>query len=162
MNEDDWLPFYSAAGEMEQRNGMSRAQARKQVRQACADQLITSMKAPCDDGHRLPFEFWKRIAPKEWREREVDYDEQDAEGCEIEVMIFEPDFRSWIEQQCAPQSDRDAVIAKRLRKGLPGRDVSWKVFCDGVRKDCGTSPATRGFSNETIENITRQIMKVHS
>jgi len=83
MNEDDWLPFYSATGEMEQRSSLSRAVARKQVRQACADQLITSMKAPCDDGHRLPFEFWKRIAPKEWREREVDYDEQDAEGCEI-------------------------------------------------------------------------------
>ncbi len=74
-------------------------------------------------------------------------------------MLREADYRYWIEQQCAPQSDRDAAIAKRLRKATPARDVGWKQFCDEVRNDCGALPSTRGFSDETIENITRKIMK---
>src|SRR5205823_8856692 len=96
MNEDDWLYFYTAAREVEQRLNVSRAVARKRLREACADQLIISMKAPCDEpAGQLPFEFWERIAPHDWREREVDYDGPDKDGCKTEVMIYEADFRSW-------------------------------------------------------------------
>jgi hypothetical protein len=73
MNEDDWLSFYAAAREIEQQSDVSSAVARKQLRQACGDQLIATMKAPWDEpAGRLPFEYWERIAPREWCERQVD------------------------------------------------------------------------------------------
>jgi hypothetical protein len=155
MNKDDWLSFYTAASEIEQQHRISGAEAQKKLRTACREELIRTRKAPTDDGFLLPFEFWTRVAPSEWS-RQVDYDGPDKDGCAIEVMIFEPDFRSWFGQ---PQSDRDAAIAKRLRKGVPGKDVAWKSFCDDIRRDCEASMNTRGFSDETIENITRKIMK---
>jgi hypothetical protein len=158
MKEEDWISFYTAADEIEEQLGVSQALARKKLRQACADQLITTMKAPLDPDP-MPFEFWVRVAPHEWRERNVDYDGPDKDGCRIEVMIYEADYRSWIEP--APQSNREAAITKRLRAGVPGRDVPWKLFCNDVRKDCGASITTRGFTDETIENITREIMNDH-
>jgi hypothetical protein len=157
MNEEDWLTFYEAAQEIAERLGMSQAVARKHLRQACADQLIITMKRPLDPVP-LPVEFWTRVDPREWSTRTVDHDPPDADGCKTEVMIHEDDFRSWIGH---PQSNREAAITKRLRVGVPGRDLSWKRFCDDVRNDCGASLSTRGFTDETIENITREIMKDH-
>ena len=54
------------------------------------------MKAPYDDPGQLPFEFWTRVAPREWHDREVDYDGPDADGCKMEVMINEDEFRHWL------------------------------------------------------------------
>jgi hypothetical protein len=54
------------------------------------------MKAPIDDGNCLPFEFWTRVAPSEWRDREVDYDGPDAHGCKVVVMLNEADFWYWL------------------------------------------------------------------
>jgi hypothetical protein len=96
MNEEDWIYFYEAASEVERSFKISTAVARKRLRQACAEQLITSMKAPHDDGHQLPFEFWSPVAPGEWRQREVDYDGADKDGCETAVMIREADYRHWL------------------------------------------------------------------
>jgi hypothetical protein len=94
--EPGWLSLYEAAHEIVQQFGVSRAEAEAQLRQGCADQKLRSMKAPIDDGNCLPFEFWTRVAPSEWREREVDYDGPDADGCEVAVMINEADFRYWL------------------------------------------------------------------
>ena len=127
----------------------------KLLRASSFAKLITTMKRPLDPDP-LPIEFWVRIDPREWSARTVDYDGPDADGCEIDVMIHEDDFRSWIKQQCDPQFDREAAITKRLRAGVPGRDISWKQFCNDVRKDCEALPTTHGFSNETIEDITRK------
>ena len=96
MDEPGWLSLYEAALEVERSFGISRAVARKRLRQACAEQLITSMKAPYDDGHQLPFEYWSPVAPSEWRQREVDYDGPDKDGCETVVMIREDDYRHWL------------------------------------------------------------------
>jgi hypothetical protein len=160
MSEEDWISFYTAAREIAERLGMSQAVARKHLRQACADQLITTMKRPLDP-EPMPIEFWTRIDPREWSTRTVDYDPPDTDGSKTEVIIHEDDFRSWIEQRSAPQSNREAAITKRLRAGVPGKDLPWKRFCDDVRKDCRASLTTRGFTNETIEDITREIMKGH-
>ena len=100
MDEPGWLSLDEAALEVERSFGISRAVARKRIRQACAEQLITSMKAPYDggyeDGHQLPFEFWSPVAPSEWRQREVDYDGPDKDGCETVVMLREADYRHWL------------------------------------------------------------------
>jgi hypothetical protein len=106
MDEPGWLTFYTAAREIEQRFGGSQAEAQAKLRQACADQKIRSRKAPIEKQGRLPFEFWTRVAPREWREREVDYDGPDADGCAIEVMINESDFRHWLLGQQSPEDNR--------------------------------------------------------
>jgi hypothetical protein len=157
MNEDDWLSFYSATGEMEQRSGLSRAVARKQVRQACADQLITSMKAPCDDGHRLPFEFWKRIAPKEWREREVDYDGPDKDGCETEVMIREDDYRYWLNGatnvRSKGSSKRD--LARRAINDIWSGDIPIEISNKQIAKQVGEHLKQQGRSDIGSDTILR-------
>ena len=113
MNEPGWLSFYEVALEVEQSFGISRAVARKRIRQACAEQLITSMKAPYDDGgyddgHQLPFEYWSPVAPSEWRQREVDYDGPDKNGCETVVMLRET-LRS--KRHCSQRSFLGSQIA---------------------------------------------------
>ena len=55
------------------------------------------MRAPYEKHGQLPFEFWARVAPSEWREREVDYDGPDADGCATEIMLNEEDFRYWLD-----------------------------------------------------------------
>ncbi len=73
MDEEEWITFYEASREVEKTFGVSLAEAGKRLRQACADQLITSMKAPYDrEAGLFPIEFWSPIAPGEWRQREVD------------------------------------------------------------------------------------------
>jgi hypothetical protein len=115
MNEEDWLTFYETANEIEQRSGVSRAVARKRLRQACADQLITTLKAPYDEQAGLmPIEFWSPIAPSEWRQREVDYDGPDKDGCPTVVMIREGDYRHWL----------NAASDVRRNKGSPKRDLA--------------------------------------
>jgi hypothetical protein len=111
MDEPGWFTFYTAAREIEQRLGGSQSEAQAKLRGACAHQKIRSMKAPYDEPGQLPFEFWTRIAPSEWHEREVEYDGPDACGCEIEVMINEADFRHWLKQE--PTKQRQSPTTKR-------------------------------------------------
>jgi len=64
-------------------------------------------------------------------------------------------------------TDRDAAIQNRLDKGeRPGSTVTWMKFCDSIRTDCGAVVVDvkkrkfeRGFSDERIKHVTRQLMK---
>jgi hypothetical protein len=57
------------------------------------------MKAPCDEpSGRSPAEFWTIVKAREWRDGEVDQDGPDADGCKIEVMLKEADFRFWLDK----------------------------------------------------------------
>jgi hypothetical protein len=92
MDDEEWITFYEASREVEKTFGISLAQAQKRLRQACADQLITSMKTPYDrEAGIFTNEFWSPVAPNEWRQREVDYD-----GPDIAVMLREADYRHWL------------------------------------------------------------------
>jgi hypothetical protein len=124
MYEPGWLSFYAAALEIEQRFRLSRAEARKKLRKACADQQIDTMKVPCEEPGPLPFEFWTRIAPGEWSEREADYDGPDADGCTTEVMVFEKDFQYWLGQHSQQQEKKQTrgkvpLIIKHLQEMFP-------------------------------------------
>jgi hypothetical protein len=142
MDEKGWLTFYNAALETEKRFGVSQAESRKRLRLACADQEINSMKAPLDEANRLPIEFWTRIASREWREREVDYDGPDADGCAIEVMIWEADFRPWLNGQQASQSvthrpSRKQDLAKLAIKELWPDGIGEVVTSKQIEKQVG-------------------------
>jgi hypothetical protein len=128
MNEPGWLTFYTAARTIEQRLGGSQAEAQAKLRRACADEKIRSMKAPYEEPGQLPIEYWKRVAPGEWRKREVDYDGPDADGCAIEVMINETDFQHWL--------GKDAV-GNKPKSRLP-RDVAKQAISELYPKGTDT------------------------
>src|SRR5262245_110252 len=147
MDEPGWISFYTAA-HLRREEGMGWVEACKVLRVACREELLTSMAAPDDEpGGVLPFEYWKRIAPSEWHQRDVDYDGPDADGCNVVVMLKEYDFNRWRDRQ-SKSHPRDAVIQKLLKDGRPGRDLTWKAFREKVRKECGAIPTTHGFADE--------------
>ena len=120
MIEPGWITFYEAARDIHERIGGSQAEAQKRLRCACGDELIRTMKAPYENEHtQLPFDIWTRVAPREWREREVDYDGPDADGCKMVAMIHEDDFRQWLDKPTAvgpsskkPRSSRQVDLAR--------------------------------------------------
>ena len=162
MTEPGWLPFYEVAREVEQSFGISMAAARKRLRQACADQLITSMKAPCDDGHRLPFEFWVSVAPGEWRQREVDYDGPDKDGCETAVMLREADYRHWLDGATKnnPQkvtnrgSPKRRLAEQAIKKLLPG-GIPSNLLNKEIEKAVGDWLKQQDLANISQETILR-------
>jgi hypothetical protein len=165
-SEEPWLSFYTAALETEQRLRLSRGAAQKKLREACASGDPRSQKQPysmvnCQPQDEGP---WERIEPSEWRVHEIDL-MTDEHGCNYFVDVSEDDFGRWLNEQPAPQdhgeaSPRDGAIEKRLRAGeRPASTCPWKCWCDNIRKDCDESASTRGFSDETIENVTKKIAR---
>ena len=107
MEEPGWLTFYTAAREVEQRRAVSQAEAQAMLRQACRDEKMRSMKAPYEgERDQLPFDSWTRLAPRDWRERDVDYDGPNADGCWTIVMINEDDFQYWLDQEAAANPEK--------------------------------------------------------
>jgi hypothetical protein len=119
--EPGWLSFAEAALEIAQQFRVSRAEAEAQLRQACADQKLRSMKAPLNERDIMPIEFWTPIAPSDWRGREVDYDGPDADGSKTEVMINEADYRYWLSHLSAKQGliDEQPIRKAQARGKTP-------------------------------------------
>jgi hypothetical protein len=114
MLEQEWISFYEAAHELTKRFDCGWAEAKVILRQACRDAKIDTMKAPLDPD-RMPSPFWTKITHREWRDREVDEDGPDADGCKIEVMVRDDDFRRWLNrQETAKQAPKDGT--RRLRQ----------------------------------------------
>jgi hypothetical protein len=146
MNEEDWLTFYEAASEIERRSGASLAVARKRLREACADQLITTMKAPYDEqAGPMPIEFWSRVAPSEWRQREVDYDGPDKDGCPTVAMIREDDYRHWFNGQ-----------GNVRRKGSPKRDLAKQAIDDIWSGDIPNEVSNKQIAKQVSERLKQQ------
>ena len=78
--------------------------------------------------------------------RALDGEQQliDLDECRIWELEGKPIFvradelRDWLrEWSVAPTADRDRAIAEKLRSGqIPGRNISWKKFCDDLRDKC--------------------------
>ena len=161
MDEPGWLSLDEAALEVERSFGISRAVARKRLRQACAEQLITSMKAPYDggydEGHQLPFEYWSPVAPSEWRQREVDYDGPDKDGCETEVMIREDDYRYWLNGatnvRSKGSSKRD--LARRAINDIWSGDIPIEISNKQIAKQVGEHLKQQGRSDIGSDTILR-------
>jgi hypothetical protein len=163
MDEPGWITFYTAADRIRKRFDCGWADAKARLRGACADQAIDTMTAPLDPD-QLPIEFWTRVAPSEWKQREVDHDGPDADGCKVVVMLNEDDFLRWVLRQPRPAADspRDAAIRKLLQGGKrPPSNIGWKPFCDLVRKNAegwrAKDKPEHGFSNKTIERSVKVI-----
>jgi hypothetical protein len=152
MYEPGWLSLYEAAQEIAQQSGVSWAEALARLRKGCADQRLQSMKAPLDDGNTLPFEFWTRVAPSDWRGHEVDYDGPDADGCKVVVMIYEADFRYWLASTVTPtakpkrKSRPQTLVLRAIAElGLPDDTPTpalWQAVCTW-HADHGSPPPSR-------------------
>jgi hypothetical protein len=155
----DQLDFYFAVHEIERRLGLSRGAAQAKLREFCASGVVRSWKRSYlivqDEPEAGQQE---RILPSEWRSREVDL-VTDAGGYKNFVDVSKADLDQQIGKDQA-DCPRDAEIIKQLRKGLrPGETISWKEFCELIRKACNSGPSKRGFSDETIENVARKILR---
>jgi hypothetical protein len=156
MTEPGWLTFYAVSRITKWWLGVNEAEARIKLRLACAEQKIQSMKAPCEELENrtryedrlqiLPIEFWTRVAPSDWRQREVDYDGPDADGCATKVMLNETEFLDWLNKQ-PPDKDKQSAPAQKKARGkwprikallakddfFPQRRVPDPAYCE--RKD---------------------------
>ena len=118
-----------AARDVKQRRAVSQAEAQAMLRLACREEQLRSMKALYEGEQRqLPFGKWSRVAPREWRERDVDYDGPNADGYWTIVMISEADFQHWLDQKAAanpekPLSDLQPLLIRLLSEKFPGRTV---------------------------------------
>jgi hypothetical protein len=162
----EWISFYMATIEIEKRLSISHAEARRRLRGACAEARIRSLKE-----HREEFELpaYKRtvIAPREWREREVDYDGPDPEGFLTSVEVNEGDFQYWLKGLPLPEvpNQRDTEIRKLLEAGkYPPDKMSWKEFCgkvrdgaDGWTKTGGELKEAPGFSQKQIQRAVKRM-----
>jgi hypothetical protein len=139
MREWEWVNFYSAALKVARAFGINRALAEKRLRQACAEELIRSMIVPWDEDSQgqplqLPYEFWTRVSPDEWRSRAVDYDSGTY------VMLHETEFRDWLSGQDKPKAQSrgqprrqpakeaiDALYPNGIDPGVKNMDIVYEV-----------------------------------
>jgi hypothetical protein len=160
MDEEGWITFYTAAKELEQAFGISWAAAQKRLRQACAEQLITSMKAPYDEpAGELPFEYWTRVAPSEWREREVDCDGPDKEGCPTEVMIRDADYRHWLNglsgTRSVPNRSPKQELVKRIIKDIWPDNIPRGTLNKQIERQVGERLKQQGHPHISSDTILR-------
>lgn len=158
MDEPGWITFGTAADGIRKYFDCGWAEARVRLRNGLADGMIASKKAPYDPD-QLPRELWTDVAHRDWRDREVDEDGPDEEGCRVEVMVSEDDFRRWLNSQAQPSADsrRDAAIRKLLEAGPR---PPWKEFCNKVRNiadGCINGNPALGFSNKSIQRAVKEI-----
>lgn len=134
MDEPGWISFASGAYEVQKRSGVGWAEACRRVRAACRDELITTMTAPYDDESQLPREFWKAVAPSEWRRRDVDYEGSDADGSDMVAMLKEDDFHRWLAakpkaKRASPMDRlaREALADLKLAASVPNKEAHQRV-----------------------------------
>jgi hypothetical protein len=164
MIDDDQLAFFFAAQEIGRRLGLSPGAAQAKLRERCASGDVRSWKEPYSmvggqpQGEGPPV----LIEPSEWKVREVDL-AAEVDGCKNFVNVSKIDLESWLKQQTTlrnSNSARDTAIIKQLKNGLrPGKNIQWKVFCEQIRKARKANETERGFSDETIENVTKKLGK---
>jgi len=148
--EPEWLTFNRAALEIQKQHGGSQADAQARLRHACADEKIRSMKAPYDP-NELPLEYWTRVAPNEWRDRQVDYDGPSADACDIEIMINGDDFRHWLGEPtpiCKSPSKRD--LAEQAINGIWPNGIPPDLLNKEIEKQVGERLKPRIISKDTI------------
>jgi hypothetical protein len=94
----------------------------------------------------------------------------DLDSCTIAELEGKPksvsanELRGWLrEWSAAPTTDRARVIADKLRSGeIPGRNITWKEFCDDVRSKCNgwrdKGKPNWGFGDKQIKRICNHLM----
>jgi hypothetical protein len=161
MHEPGWISFYEAAHVLREQ-GMGWAEACKLLRAACRDELLTTMVAPNDEPvGALPIEFWKRVAPSEWRQRDVDHDGPDADGCPLVVMLNEDDFNRWRSkaaepaEPAKPRSSRKRDLARQAIEALWPDGVPQELINDRIEDAVVKRLKAKGLPEISRDTILR-------
>jgi hypothetical protein len=81
------------------------------------------------------------------------------------AFVAADDLRDWLHEHSTLPSDRDRLIAQKLRAGInPPRTIPWKPFCNDIRDGCGgwigngtkRKPA-HGFSDKQIQRAVKDL-----
>ena len=82
-------------------------------------------------------------------------------------FVIAEDVHHWLlEFSSRPQPQRrDAEIEKRLRGGaIPGRNISWKEFCNDVRDACNAYDTKHrpisGFGDKQIQRVVKDLKRL--
>jgi hypothetical protein len=95
MIERDWLSFYIATNEVEQRLGVSGGVARRMLRDACASGDVRSQRQPYNPATGIDEGPPEPVKPSDWSRGEVDL-VREADGCKYSVDVDEADFQYWL------------------------------------------------------------------
>jgi len=180
MVEPGWITFNDAAINLSRARRASVGAAQAQLRAACADGLIRSMRAPAwwdgDDLCREPIEHWNRVSPDEWRARAVDHDSDEAVMDEVSVvMLNEDDLRHWAVQPpkiTKPLSlslvrivGKQPRVIARLRDKFKGEPVPEPGLCprkalraELLLADPSLSPLDEGTLKQAIETYNNTLL----
>jgi hypothetical protein len=160
MRGEEWLDFYTAAQEIQQRLGMSRGGAQKTLRELCGTGEVRSQKQPYTMVNREPQTEGptERIQPSEWRGLEVDL-MTDADGCKYLVEVSENDFRHWLDQEGSPERQsgpRPRDLGKQAVKALWPKGVPAYLSNTDIEKAVVEWLKTKGLKVPSRETILRE------
>jgi hypothetical protein len=174
-----WL--YSATELLREKLGVSQGAAEVKLRKACGEGMVRSMKALCDLGATKrfgapcieSFKNWDRIAPKEWREREVDFDPQPEpsqepqpkwapkgsswvhHGFEIVVSSDDLDFAFWPDAPPGPKGTRKAGLVQQAIEAVWPGGVPKDLLNKQIEREVGDWLKQRGYPPISRDTILR-------
>ena len=161
MTERDWLNFYFAANEIEQRLGVSGGMAMRMLRQACASGDVRSRRQPCNPATGIDEGPHEPVKPSDWTRGEVDL-EFDADGCGYFVDVDEDDFRYWLNSATKNNAQKvtnrgsskrrlaEAAINKLWSGGIPSN-----VLNKEIEKAVGEWLKQQGLAQVSRDTILR-------
>jgi hypothetical protein len=137
----DWISFAKGVVEVSSALGLS-----SEVAQMTLFGLIATGEIPASDKKDL-----------------IDIDRCTIAELSKLAFVSAGELRNWLrEQSTSPLSNRDAVIAEKLRAGdVPGRNIPWKQFCDDVRNQCNARRSKGrpvfGFEDKQIQRAVKAL-----
>ena len=161
MTEREWLNFYFAANEIEQRLGVSGGMAMRMLRQACASGDVRSRRQPCNPATGIDEGPHEPVKPSDWTHRQLDL-ECDADGCGYFVDVDEDDFRYWLNSATKNNAQKvtnrgsskrrlaEAAINKLWSGGIPSN-----VLNKEIEKAVGEWLKQEGLAHISSDTILR-------
>ena len=97
-------------------------------------------------------------AIREWREREVDYDGPDVDGCKTEVMISGDDFTAWIRRDfevAGKRATRKIDLAQQAIHALWPKGIPKSLLSKQIEQKIATHLKEQGCSSISRDTILR-------
>jgi hypothetical protein len=160
IDNETWLEFDYAVGEIERRLGVSNDAAKARLRCSCRDGDIVSWSKPPPPAHEEEEEWgWTEIPLDVWENHDVDCEEF-PEGTH-DVRVSEADFEHWLKQQRVSKepkqkSARPRDIAGEVIEAIwPKRDIPKTVSNAQIEQQVGKRLKELGRSEISGDTILR-------
>ena len=156
----DWLSFYIAANEIEQRHGVSGGVAMRMLRDACASGDVRSQRQPYNPATGIDEGPPEPVKPNDWRRDQVDL-ECDADGCKYFVDVDEDDFRYWLNgttknnQKVTNRGSPKRRLAEHAIKKLWPGGIPSNLLNKQIEKEVADWLKQQGLAQVSRESILR-------